>query len=130
MLFWAPFLVFLSWGMGKPFSLLFGTRKHLVLSFTSNISPIDFFEISILICACFIVNYVTADSKTNWAEGLAMVAFYIIIVSRFKTGVHFVSHDFFKGRLCMALPWTEINRNHAYCGQVRGGGLARGCGCS
>jgi len=32
-----------------------------------------------LVCACFVVNYVTADSKTNWAEGLAMVAFYVII---------------------------------------------------
>ena len=34
-----------------------------------------------LVCACFVVNYVTADAKTNWAEGLAMVAFYAIIVS-------------------------------------------------
>jgi len=66
------------------------------LGFTSNISPTDFFEITILVCACFIVNYVTADSKTNWAEGLAMVAFYIIIVSRSKISVHFVSHDFLK----------------------------------
>jgi len=62
MLFWTPFLILLAWCMGTPLSLLF-----------------DFFEISILVCACFIVNYVTADSKTNWAEGLAMVAFYIII---------------------------------------------------
>ncbi|KAF8738185.1 hypothetical protein AX14_011601 [Amanita brunnescens Koide BX004] len=62
MLFWAPFFIILSWGMGTPFSLLF-----------------DFFEVSVLVCACFIVNYVTADSKTNWAEGLAMVAFYVII---------------------------------------------------
>ena len=28
MLFWAPFLIILSWGMGMPLSLLFGTRKH------------------------------------------------------------------------------------------------------
>jgi hypothetical protein len=25
MLFWAPFFIILSWGMGTPFSLLFGT---------------------------------------------------------------------------------------------------------
>ena len=31
--------------------------------------------------ACFIVNYVTADAKTNWVEGFAMVAFYVMIVS-------------------------------------------------
>lgn len=43
----------------------------------------DFFEVSILIGACFIVNYVTADAKTNWAEGFAMVAFYLMIVRRF-----------------------------------------------
>ena len=34
-----------------------------------------------LIGACFIVNYVTADSKTNWAEGATMVSFYVMIVS-------------------------------------------------
>ncbi|KAK2466427.1 hypothetical protein APHAL10511_002069 [Amanita phalloides] len=62
MLFWMPFFIILSWGMGTPLTLLF-----------------DFFEISVLVCACFIVNYVTADSKTNWAEGLAMVAFYVVI---------------------------------------------------
>jgi Ca2+:H+ antiporter len=39
----------------------------------------DLFEIAILIGACFIVNYVTADSKTNWAEGVSMVIFYCMI---------------------------------------------------
>jgi len=38
------------------------------------------FEITILVGACFIVNYVTADAKTNWAEGMMMVAFYFMIV--------------------------------------------------
>jgi len=38
------------------------------------------FEITILVGACFIVNYVTADAKTNWAEGMMMVAFYVMIV--------------------------------------------------
>ena len=32
--------------------------------------------------SCFLVNYITADSKTNWVEGLIMVAFYAMIVSR------------------------------------------------
>ena len=42
---------------------------------------LDFFEIAILLGACFIVNYVTADAKTNWIEGYAMVSFYVMIVS-------------------------------------------------
>ncbi|PFH52599.1 hypothetical protein AMATHDRAFT_74077 [Amanita thiersii Skay4041] len=62
MLFWMPFFVLLGWWTNRPLSLLF-----------------DFFEIAILIGACFIVNYVTADSKTNWAEGLGMVSFYVMI---------------------------------------------------
>lgn len=40
----------------------------------------DLFEVACLIGATFIVNYVTADSKTNWAEGMAMVIFYVMIV--------------------------------------------------
>jgi Ca2+:H+ antiporter len=42
---------------------------------------LDFFEVAILLAACFIVNYVTADAKTNWVEGYAMVSFYVMIVS-------------------------------------------------
>lgn len=42
---------------------------------------LDLFEVAVLIGACFIVNYVTADAKTNYAEGFAMVAFYVMIVS-------------------------------------------------
>lgn len=61
-LFWMPFFVLLGWWLGKPLSLLF-----------------DFFEIAALLGAVFIVNYVTADAKTNWAEGFAMVAFYFMI---------------------------------------------------
>lgn len=34
-----------------------------------------------LIGACFLVNYITADSKTNWSEGVTMCCFYIMIVS-------------------------------------------------
>jgi Ca2+:H+ antiporter len=41
---------------------------------------LDFFEVAIVIGACFIVNYVTADAKTSWAEGATMVSFYVMIV--------------------------------------------------
>ena len=41
----------------------------------------DFYEVALVLGACFLVNYVTADSKTNWVEGFIMVAFYIMIVS-------------------------------------------------
>jgi Ca2+:H+ antiporter len=61
-LFWMPFLVLLAWCTGRPLTLLF-----------------DLFEVSVLLGACFLVNYVTADSKTNWAEGMALVMFYLMI---------------------------------------------------
>ncbi|KAJ2915034.1 hypothetical protein MD484_g5402, partial [Candolleomyces efflorescens] len=63
LLFWMPFFVLLAWWTGRPLTLLF-----------------DFFEVAIVIGACFIVNYVTADAKTNWAEGATMVSFYVMIV--------------------------------------------------
>ncbi|KAF8232845.1 hypothetical protein L208DRAFT_1269941 [Tricholoma matsutake] len=70
-LFWMPFLVLLGWWTGKPMHLLF-----------------DFFEVALLLAACFIVNYVTADAKTNWVEGYVMVSFYVMITlcSWFYTG--------------------------------------------
>ncbi|TDL20377.1 hypothetical protein BD410DRAFT_790844 [Rickenella mellea] len=61
-LFWMPFLVLLSWWIEKPLTLLF-----------------DFYEVAVLLGACFLVNYVTADSKTNWVEGFVMVSLYIMI---------------------------------------------------
>src|ERR1700694_380946 len=42
---------------------------------------IDLFEVAVLVGACILVNYVTADSKTNWAEGMVLVVFYVMIVS-------------------------------------------------
>ncbi|EEB93271.1 hypothetical protein MPER_08098, partial [Moniliophthora perniciosa FA553] len=38
------------------------------------------YEICILLGSCFLVNYVTQDAKTNWAEGVTMVSFYAMIV--------------------------------------------------
>ncbi|KAJ3776616.1 hypothetical protein FB446DRAFT_682436 [Lentinula raphanica] len=61
-LFWMPFIVLLGWWSNKPMSLLF-----------------DIFEVAVLIGAMFLVNYVTADAKTNWLEGFAMVSFYSMI---------------------------------------------------
>ncbi|EJD50810.1 hypothetical protein AURDEDRAFT_143229 [Auricularia subglabra TFB-10046 SS5] len=62
LLFWMPFLVLIAWWAGKPFFLLF-----------------DLLEVVVLVAACFLVNFVTADAKTNWAEGAVLVAFYIMI---------------------------------------------------
>jgi len=42
---------------------------------------VDVFEVVMLVGACFLVNYITADSKTNWAEGYTLISFYLIIVS-------------------------------------------------
>ncbi|CAL1702750.1 unnamed protein product [Somion occarium] len=61
-LFWMPFLVLLAWWINKPLHLMF-----------------DYFELALLLGSCFLVNYVTADSKTNWIEGLIMVSFYFMI---------------------------------------------------
>jgi Ca2+:H+ antiporter len=61
-MFWAPVLVLLGWIMQRPMSLLF-----------------DLFEVAILIGSCFLLNYVTEDSKTNWAEGFMLVALYVMI---------------------------------------------------
>ncbi|KAF5393659.1 hypothetical protein D9757_000294 [Collybiopsis confluens] len=61
-LFWMPFIVLLGWWTSKPFTVLF-----------------DLFEVAVLIGAMFLVNYVTADSKTNWLEGFSMVTFYFMI---------------------------------------------------
>jgi hypothetical protein len=32
------------------------------------IKRIDYYEVALLLGACFLVNYVTADAKTNWVE--------------------------------------------------------------
>ncbi|KAI8976412.1 hypothetical protein BD414DRAFT_423311 [Trametes punicea] len=61
-LWWMPILVLLGWWTAKPMHLLF-----------------DYFQVALLLGSCFLVNYVTADSKTNWVEGLIMVVFYIMI---------------------------------------------------
>lgn len=46
------------------------------------LGPADLFEVTVLIGSTFLVNYITADAKTNWAEGAVMIAFYFMIVRR------------------------------------------------
>jgi Ca2+:H+ antiporter len=67
LLFWTPALVLVGWALGKPMSLLF-----------------DLFEVMLLIAACFLLNHVTFDSRTNWAEGVMLVVFYLMIVRTFS----------------------------------------------
>ncbi|KAG6903303.1 hypothetical protein C0995_013056 [Termitomyces sp. Mi166 len=62
LLFWMPFLVLVAWFTHKPLSLLF-----------------DIFEVAVLLGACFLVNHVTADAKTNWTEGMMMMMLYFMI---------------------------------------------------
>ncbi|KAF8496377.1 hypothetical protein F5888DRAFT_1614618, partial [Russula emetica] len=38
------------------------------------------FEVILLVGVCFLVNHVTADAKTNWAEGWVLVLFYVMSV--------------------------------------------------
>lgn len=42
---------------------------------------LDVFEVVMLVGACFLINYITADSRTNWVEGYTLISFYVIIVS-------------------------------------------------
>lgn len=63
MLFWTPILVLVAWIYGKPLSLLFDT-----------------FEVVLVIVAGFLLNRVTLNSETNWAEGVLLVVFYGMVV--------------------------------------------------
>ena len=51
----------------------------------------DYFEIGMLLGACFLVNWVTSDAKTNMSEGLTMITFYVMIVRDSSTGPFFGS---------------------------------------
>ncbi|TCD70361.1 hypothetical protein EIP91_003713 [Steccherinum ochraceum] len=61
-LWWTPVILLLGWALNKPVTLLF-----------------DFYEMALLIGACFLVNCITADAKTNWVEGLILLTYYIMI---------------------------------------------------
>ena len=105
-LFWMPFLVLLSWWTGKPLTLLFGKSRYfenVVLMDELTYTATDLFQVAILVGACFLVNYVTADSKTNWAEGIAMVMFYLMIVSIVSPLVPLLGYMVSVGPFCMVL---------------------------
>jgi hypothetical protein len=75
----------------------------------------DVFEVAVLLGACFLVNYVTADAKTNWAEGMMMVVFYLMIVSALFTTTQpilirlgIVVHH------CLVLPRTARGASYAF----------------
>lgn len=60
-LFVAPFLVFISLAMGNPLTLVFNT-----------------FELAALVSAVLISYFVSADGESNWLEGAALLAVYVI----------------------------------------------------
>ena len=58
----APVLVLVSWAMGHPMNLVFG-------------SPLDLFAIA---SAAFIVRAIAADGETTWYEGFLLVGVYVL----------------------------------------------------
>lgn len=83
-LFWMPVVVLLGWWTHREMSLLFGKLRSSRRSLPHWLieAKLDLWEVAILIGACFLVNYVTADAKTNWVEGMIMVLFYVMIVRK------------------------------------------------
>jgi Ca2+:H+ antiporter len=63
----APVLVLVSWGIGHPMNLVFG-------------SPLDLFSIA---SASFIVRAIAADGETNWYEGFLLVGVYVLFALAF-----------------------------------------------
>ena len=76
------------------------------------------------------MNYVTADAKTNWAEGLAMVSFYLMIVSLLLLRMAYsrvLMVLIYSGTGGMVLYWPARDRDFA--GMRERGGKHRGvCG--
>ena len=58
----APVLVLVSWFIGHPMNLVFG-------------SPLDLFAI---VCAAFIVRFIVADGETTWYEGFLLIGVYVL----------------------------------------------------
>ena len=65
-LFVAPFLVVLSWVIGRPMSLVFNA-----------------FEIAAVALAGIIVTVASLDGETNWFEGVQLIAVYLILAIAF-----------------------------------------------
>ncbi|KAK3379882.1 Sodium/calcium exchanger protein-domain-containing protein [Lasiosphaeria ovina] len=62
-LFIIPLLVIIGWGLGKD---------AMSLSF-------DPFQVAVLFVAVLLVNYLIADGKSHWLEGMLLMCLYIII---------------------------------------------------
>lgn len=62
-LFLIPLLVIIGWGMGLD---------DMSLSF-------DIFQVAVLFVSVLLVNYLIADSKSNWFEGMLLICLYFII---------------------------------------------------
>jgi len=58
----APVLVLVSWAIGHPMNLVFG-------------SPLDLFAIA---SAAFIVRVIAADGETTWFEGFLLIGVYVL----------------------------------------------------
>ncbi|KAK4156516.1 Sodium/calcium exchanger protein-domain-containing protein [Chaetomidium leptoderma] len=62
-LFLIPLLVIIGWGMGMD---------EMTLSF-------DPFQVAVLFVAVLLVNYLIADGKSHWLEGMLLICLYCII---------------------------------------------------
>jgi len=62
-LFLIPLLVVIGWGMGND---------------TMNLS-FDMFQVAVLFVAVLLVNYLIADGKSHWLEGMLLMCLYCII---------------------------------------------------
>ncbi|EAQ88006.1 hypothetical protein CHGG_04625 [Chaetomium globosum CBS 148.51] len=62
-LFLIPLLVIIGWGMGMD---------EMALSF-------DPFQVAVLFVAVLLVNYLIADGKSHWLEGMLLICLYCII---------------------------------------------------
>ncbi|KAF6815773.1 Ca2+:H+ antiporter [Colletotrichum musicola] len=62
-LFLIPLLIIIGWGMGND---------AMTLSF-------DLFQVAVLFVAVLLVNYLIADGKSHWLEGLQLICLYAII---------------------------------------------------
>jgi Ca2+:H+ antiporter len=58
----APLLVLVSWAIGHPMNLVFG-------------SPLNLFAVA---SAAFIVRAIAADGETNWYEGFLLIGVYVL----------------------------------------------------
>jgi len=65
-LFVIPVMVLLGWLVGQPLDLIFGT-----------------FETVITFLSAVIVSGIVMDGKTNWLEGMMLIATYVLIASAF-----------------------------------------------